>query len=212
MEGIIGRKVGMTQVFTPAGTVVPVTIIDAGPCYVTQVKNLQRDGYAALQVGYDETRPSRLTKPERGHLKNLPPLRKLVEFRQEEEPTAVIGTTLTVDRFAAGEHVGVTATSKGKGFAGVVKRHGFRGGKKTHGQSDRTRAPGSIGSGTTPGRVYKGTRMAGRMGNKRTTIQDLEVIESDVARNLLVLKGSVPGANGGYVIVRKAAQPAAAKK
>jgi large subunit ribosomal protein L3 len=205
MDGIIGRKVGMTQVFTEGGLIVPVTVIEAGPCFVTQVKSQAKDGYTALQLGYDETKPRRLSRPERGHLKNLPPLRKLVEFRQTVEPRVAVGSQITVDSFAAGDHVNVTGTSKGKGFAGVVKRHGFRGGPKTHGQSDRHRAPGSIGSGTTPGRVYRGTRMAGRMGNKQTTVMDLTVVEADAARNLLLIRGSVPGATGGYVVIRKTA-------
>lgn len=213
MDGIVGKKVGMTQVFTPSGTVVPVTVIDAGPCFVTQVRSTAHDGYSAVQLGYDEhPKPERLRKPERGHLKNLPPLRKLVEFREAVDVAQTVGTQITVEIFVAGERVDVTATSKGKGFAGVVKRHGFHGGPKTHGQSDRHRAPGSIGSGTTPGRVYRGTRMAGRMGNQRTTIKDLTVVEADVARNLLVIKGSVPGPNGGYVVIRKAARQPAAQK
>lgn len=204
MDGIVGRKVGMTQVFNPNGTIVPVTVIDAGPCYVTQVKRVGHDGYSAVQLGYDPaSNPRRITKPERGHLKALPPLRKLVEFRQADDPDATVGSQVTVDVFAAGDEVTVTATSKGKGFAGVVKRHHFRGGPKTHGQSDRHRAPGSIGSGTTPGRVYRGTRMAGRMGNKRTTIQGLRVVEADAARNVLVVKGSIPGPAGAYVVVKK---------
>ena len=152
MNGLVGRKVGMTQIFNANGTVVPVTVIDAGPCYVTQVKTVESDGYWAVQLGYDPaSKPQRVTKPERGHLKNLPPLRKLVEFRQDHDPDETVGSQLTVDVFTVGELVNVTSTSKGKGFAGVVKRYHFRGGPKTHGQSDRHRAPGSIGSGTTPG-------------------------------------------------------------
>lgn len=206
MEGLLGRKVGMTQIFAAGGNVEPVTVIQAGPCVVTQVKTEKTDGYTAAQLGFGETR--RLNKPELGHLKasGARKVRYLVELRQQPSDQAVtVGQQLNVTLFSPGDLVDVTGTSKGKGFAGVMKRHGFRGGPKTHGQSDRARAPGSIGPGTTPGRVYKGTRMAGRMGNARTTVQRLQVIETDLERNLLVIRGSVPGPTGGLLVIRRSA-------
>src|SRR5579885_1726375 len=159
VPGILGRKRGMTTIFSPEGTAIPVTVLEAGPCFVTQVRTPEREGYRAVQVGFEESK--RLNKPERGHLKNLPPLQHLREFRLAEEEAPTIGDKVDVSIFAPGDLVDVVATSKGKGFAGVVKRHHFRGGPKTHGQSDRHRAPGSIGATTTPGRVLKGMRMAG---------------------------------------------------
>jgi large subunit ribosomal protein L3 len=182
----------------------PVTVIQAGPCVVTQVKTSETDGYAAVQLGFGEAK--RLKKPQLGHLKASggKRLRHLVEIRQQPTDTTLsVGQQLNVTLFSAGDMVDVTGTSKGKGFAGVMKRHGFHGGPKTHGQSDRSRAPGSIGPGTTPGRVYKGTRMAGRMGNERTTVQRLQVIETDTERNVLVVRGSVPGATGALLVIRR---------
>lgn len=256
----------MTQVFGPNGTVIPVTIIEVGPCVVTQIKTAARDGYEAVQIGFEQTTNKHVTRPELGHLghrlpllkgqrktlqtykqgqrakkdesaeegasteavekpgKQLQKLLKVEENRQrrpgpELGPFKVLrevglqdGTTtekvelgaqFNASIFNAGESVDIVGTSKGKGFQGVVKRHGFGGGPKTHGQSDRTRAPGSIGSGTTPGRVLKGTRMAGRMGNERVTAKKLQVVQSDPERNLLLVKGSVPGANGGLLVVKK---------
>lgn len=208
MEGLLGRKVGMTQVFAGDGRVEAVTVIEAGPCVVTQLKTPERDGYSAVQLGYGEHR--HINKPEAGHLKasGASHLRHLVEFRQNDGATSdhTVGQHLTVSLFAPGDEVDVTGTSKGKGFAGVVKRHHFRGGPKTHGQSDRHRAPGSIGPGTTPGRVYKGTRMAGRMGNERCTVQRLLVVETDGERNLILVRGSVPGPAGRLVIIRRSAR------
>ena len=176
LKGLIGKKIGMTQIFDEKGVAYPVTIIEAGPCYVTQVRNQERDGYTAVQLGYGEVHPKKLASGELGHLKvsDLPPMRFLREFRSKEEVN--VGDKLTVDLFAVGEHVDVVGTSKGKGFAGSVKRHHFKGGKKTHGQSDRHRAPGSRGAGTTPGRVYKNARGAGHMGNERVTVQALKVV------------------------------------
>jgi large subunit ribosomal protein L3 len=276
LNALLGRKVGMTQVFGPNGIVIPVTVIEAGPCVVTQVKTVARDGYEAVQIGFEQTTNKHVTRPELGHLGHSLPLlkaqrRRLQAYQQEQrkaktdaEGTAAAetqeteaqasesatvkadkqikkllkvqanrqrrpGPTLgpfkvlrevgiqdgvTVDKvelgsqfdaglFQEGETVDIVGTSKGKGFQGGVKRHGFRGGPKTHGQSDRTRAPGSIGSGTTPGRVLKGTRMAGRMGNERVTIKKLQVIQADPERNLLVVKGSVPGATGGLLMIKK---------
>lgn len=216
MKGILGKKVGMTQVFNDRGEVIPVTVIEAGPCYVAQVKTVERDGYTAVQLGFDETKPKRLTQPQLKHLQksNLPAVRHLRELRLTAEELADLqeGQRLTVDIFQAGELVDVTGTSKGKGFAGVVKRHGFRGGPKTHGQSDRHRAPGSIGACTTPGKVMKGMRMAGRMGGERVTVQGLEIVLVDAERNLLAVKGAVPGGKNGLVQVRQARKTRMMKK
>ncbi|MBE7535671.1 MAG: 50S ribosomal protein L3 [Anaerolineales bacterium] len=204
LKGLIGKKIGMTQIFDEKGVSYPVTIIEAGPCYVTQVRDHARDGYAAIQLGFGESHPKKLTSGELGHLKTneLPPLRFLREFRTKE--AANIGDKVTVDAFAVGERVDVVGTSKGKGFAGAVKRHHFSGGIKTHGQSDRHRAPGSRGSGTTPGRVYKGARSAGRMGNERVTVQALKIVLVDAERNLLGVNGAVPGGKGGLVVIKEA--------
>jgi large subunit ribosomal protein L3 len=202
INGLLGRKLGMTQVFTDIGEALGVTVIEAGPCQVTQVRTEDKDGYEAVQLGFGETK--RLTKPERGHIKGLTPVRYLREFKSTEIEQAEVGQTVEVGMFEPGTKVDVIAVSKGKGFAGVVKRHHFAGGPRTHGQSDRHRAPGSIGAGTTPGRVYKGTRMAGQMGNERVTVQNLEVVATDTERNLLLVKGSVPGPRKGLVYIRKA--------
>lgn len=273
LSALLGRKVGMTQVFGPNGMVIPVTVIEAGPCTVTQVKSVPTDGYEAVQLGYGTKKhPNR---PELGHLGHQLPLTDRQRRKQQQEgakarqeararkegaattteadeaesagadkpatTTAAprnargakrrrgagkalgpfeilrevksvggdlpaIGDTVDVGIFVEGEAVDVIGTSKGKGFAGVMKRHNFRGGPRTHGQSDRARAPGSIGPGTTPGRVYKGTRMAGRMGHERVTISALEVVKADAERNLLLVKGSIPGPNGGVVMIRKGAE------
>jgi len=204
MNGLLGKKLGMTQIFDEQGEVVPVTVIEAGPCYVTQKKTLERDGYIAVQLGFEEIQPSR--KPQLGHLakNNIPPLRYLREFRVNDHDDLSEGQQLDVSLFEAGDWVDVSGTSKGRGFAGVVKRHGFGGGPKTHGQSDRWRAPGAISSGSTPGRVFKGLRMAGRMGSEQVTVHNLEVVLVDPERNLLAVKGAVPGARGGLLIVREA--------
>ena len=202
MDGLLGKKVGMTQVFTEAGEIVPVTVLEVGPCFVTQIKTAERDGYSALQLGFGESR--RLTKPERGHLKNLPPLKHLHEVRTTAIGDTQVGQKLNVTIFTAGDLVDVSGISKGKGHAGVVKRHHFGGGKKTHGQSDRLRRPGSSGATTTPGRVYRGMRMAGQMGNARATVLNLEVVQVDAERNLLAVKGAVPGAKDGLLFVRRA--------
>ncbi|HEC34532.1 MAG TPA: 50S ribosomal protein L3 [Chloroflexi bacterium] len=210
----------MTQIFTKEGESVPVTIIEAGPCRVIQVKTPERDGYSAVQLGFDEVKPTRLTRGQLGHLgllkvdeghprrrvleKPVPPLRYLREFRVRPEEAPVEGEPITVAVFEAGDRVDVVGTSKGRGFAGVIKRHGFKRQPKTHGQSDRERAPGSIGATTTPGRVWKGTRMAGRMGGSRVTAQNLEVMLVDPERNLLAVRGSVPGPRGGLVMVKQA--------
>ncbi len=271
LSGLLGRKVGMTQVFGPDGTAIPVTVIEAGPCVVTQIKTTARDGYEAVQIGYEQARLRSATRPELGHLGHSLPLLKAQRKRlqayqqtqrgkkttgegaEEESQQGTVATEEKKDKqiqkllkvqqnrqrrpgpelgpfrvlrevglqeganmeglelgakfdaslFTVGEEVDIVGTSKGKGFQGGVKRHGFRGGPKTHGQSDRTRAPGSIGSGTTPGRVLKGTRMAGHMGNARVTAKKLQVIQADPERNLLVVRGSVPGANRGLLMIKK---------
>jgi large subunit ribosomal protein L3 len=204
MDHILGRKVGMTQVFLENGSVVPVTVIQAGPCFVTAIRTPAKDGYEAVQVAFEQT-SKRITKPKAGYLKkrNLSNLKFLREFRSSAEG-AEVGQAITVEIFAKGDFVDVCGTTKGKGFQGGVKRHGFAGGPKTHGQSDRLRAPGSIGSGTTPGRVFKGTRMAGHMGHVRHTILNLQVVGVDTENNVLLVKGAVPGADQGLVTVRKA--------
>lgn len=272
LSGLLGRKVGMTQVFGPNGTVIPVTVIEAGPCIVTQIKTAAHDGYEAVQIGFEQTKLKNVHRPQLGHLGHKLPLLKAqrkrlqtyqqtqrkVKTQSSEEDTKTeasseaapaeqkdkqiqkllkiqenrqrrpgpelgpfkvlrevslqsgvategleLGAKFDAGLFAIGETVDIIGTSKGKGFQGGVKRHGFKGGPKTHGQSDRTRAPGSIGSGTTPGRVLKGTRMAGQMGNVRVTVKRLQIVQADAERNLLLVKGSVPGANGGLLMIRK---------
>lgn len=203
-KGLLGTKVGMTQVFDENGAAIPVTIIEAGPCFVSQIKTSEHDGYSSVQLGFEEVKQKRLTNGQRGHLKrnNLPPLRHLREFRVKNHNLSE-GETVKVDIFSIGERVDVVGTSKGRGFAGGVKRYGFRGGPKTHGQSDRHRAPGSRGSGTTPGRVYLGSRGPGHMGNDRVTAPNLRVCLVDPERNLLGVRGAVPGPRGGLVIIKE---------
>lgn len=204
LKGLIGKKIGMTQIFDEQGVAQPVTIIEAGPCFVTQVCNPEKDGYTAIQLGFGEVHPKRLTGGELGHLNTngLAPMKFLREFRSKE--AATVGDKVTVEVFSVGERVDVVGTSKGKGFAGAVKRYHFAGGKKTHGQSDRHRAPGSRSSGTTPGRVYKGSRGAGHMGTDRVTVQALKIVMVDAERNLLGIKGAVPGGKGGLVLIKEA--------
>ncbi len=206
MKGILGRKVGMTQIFNADGTVEPVTVVEAGPCYVTQVRTLENDGYAAVQFGFGATKSKHLTKGQMGHLEKagVPQLRHLREVRTRADEVYTLGDKILVDIFEPGERVDVQGRSKGRGFAGVVKRWHFAGGPRTHGQSDRERAPGSIGACATPGRVFKGKKMPGRMGNKRTTVQNVEVVLVDPERNLLAIRGSVPGPKGGVVLVKAA--------
>jgi len=204
LKGLIGKKVGMTQIFDDTGAVIPVTIIEAGPCYVTQVRTPEADGYSAVQLGFYETKPKRLPGGELGHLKrnNLPPLRFLREFR-EKDPGVTEGQKVVVSElFSVGDHVDVIGTSKGKGFQGAVRRYHFKGGPKTHGQSDRERGPGSHGATTTPGRVYKGSRGPGHMGDDRVTAQNLKVVLVDADRNLLGVRGAIPGAKGGVVLIK----------
>jgi large subunit ribosomal protein L3 len=204
-KGLIGKKIGMTQIFDENGAAVPVTLIEAGPCYVTQVRTVDKDGYMAVQVGFGEIKPKRLTQGELGHLKrnNLSPLRILREFRSKDIQVKE-GDKVDVSQFKVGEHVDVAGTSKGKGFAGAVKRYHFRGGPKSHGASDRLRAPGSNGSTTRPGRTYKGSRRPGHMGNERVSSQNIKVVVVDVERNLLGVSGSVPGAHNGIVVIKEA--------
>lgn len=213
MKGILGRKVGMTQIFRDDGTVVPVTVVEAGPCYVTQVRTPERDGYRAVQLGFGETKVRKLTKGQLGHLENagVPALRHLREVRTNPDETYEVGQKIQADLFEPGERVDVEGRSKGRGFAGVVKRYHFAGGPRTHGQSDRERAPGSIGACATPGKVWKGQKMPGRMGNKRTTIQNIEVVLVDPDRNLLAVRGSVPGPKGALVLVKGARKQKVAK-
>lgn len=208
IQAMVGKKVGMTQVFDESGVVHPATVIECGPNVVTQVKTDERDGYEAVQLGFGLD--SRLNRPEQGHRKASGfQSRYLREVKADSYDDLEVGQVIKADIFKPGQLVDVTGTSKGRGFQGGVKRHGFSGGPKTHGQSDRLRAPGSIGSSATPGRVYKGTRMAGRMGNDRVTVLNLEVLRVDAERNLLVVKGSVPGHNDSLVIVRNAVKAGA---
>jgi large subunit ribosomal protein L3 len=203
--GIIGKKIGMTQLFQENGETVAVTAIQAGPSVVTQIKSQDRDGYDAIQVGFIENKvkQSQLSSPEKGHLRGLENVRYLREFRTADISSVKRGDKVDVGFLKHGDLVNVTGFSKGRGFAGVVKRHHFAGGPKTHGQTDRHRAPGSIGSTTFPGRVLKGKRMAGHMGNRRVTALNLEVIQADPERNLLLVKGTVPGADGGLLVIEK---------
>lgn len=204
LKGLIGKKIGMTQIFDGDGRAVPVTLIEAGPCFVSQIKTVAQDGYNAVQLAFDEVKPKRLSKAELGHLKtnNLPPVRTLREFRTNKLEGINAGDEVTASVFEVGEFVDVIGTSKGKGFAGAMKRWGFAGGPMTHGQSDRQRSPGSSGSGTTPGRVYKGKRRPGRMGNDRVTSSHIRVALVDTERNLIGVQGSVPGAKGGTVMIK----------
>jgi len=205
-KGLIGRKIGMTQIFDAKGAAVPVTLLEAGPCFVSQVKSAETDGYNAVQLAFGEVKPKRLTKAHLGHLKtnNLPPVRVMREFRTKELDGISAGDKLDASVFTEGEHVDVIGISKGKGFAGAVKRHGFAGGPRTHGQSDRLRAPGSSGSTTTPGRVFKGKRGPGHMGNVQVTSSNVLVALVDPERNLIAVHGSVPGPKGGTVIIKEA--------
>jgi len=205
MSGLIGKKIGMTSIFDENGKNIPCTVIQAGPCVVTQVRTEEVDGYSALQLGFDDKAEKRASKAEQGHYKKAgaSPKKKVVEFR-DFEGEFNLGDTVGVDLFVEGEFVDVIGTSKGKGFQGVVKRHGFAGvGQATHGQHNRLRAPGSIGAASTPSKVVKGMRMAGRMGGERVTVQNLRVLKVVPEKNLLVVKGAVPGHKNAYVTVEK---------
>lgn len=204
MPGLIGRKIGMTSIFNPEGKNMPCTVLELGPCVVTQVKSEDVDGYSAVQIGFGEQKHA--NKPAAGHAAKAGTTAKLkyTEFNDFEKGSLNLGDSIAVDIFREGEFVDVIGTSKGKGFQGVVRRHGFSGvGQSTHGQHNRLRAPGSIGAGSDPSRVFKGTRMAGRMGGSRTKIQNLQVLKVDTEQNLLIVKGSVPGAKNSFVIVEK---------
>ncbi len=201
IQSIIGRKLGMTQVFSDDGKAKAVTAIEAGPCTVIQVKTVAKEGYNAAQLGFGEVK--RLKSPLRGHLKGLGQFKYLQEVRVADTEATKVGDKIDVSLFKPEDIVDVTGISKGKGFAGVVKRYHFAGGPKTHGQSDRHGAPVSIGAGTSPGRVFKGMRMAGHMGNSKVTVRHLEVFEADPTRNLLLVKGAVPGARNGLLLIRK---------
>jgi large subunit ribosomal protein L3 len=205
-KGILGRKLGMTQVFDESNRIIPVTVIEAGPCRVVQLKSLERDGYRAVQLAFGDAKASRLTKAELGHLKlaGVDAKKYLAELRVDDLSGFEIGQLLQADMFAAGERVDITGISKGHGFAGVMKRHNFKGQGASHGTHKKHRAPGAIGACATPARVFKGMRMAGQMGNTRITTLNLEVVEGDAERNLLLIKGAVPGPAGGIVFVRNA--------
>jgi large subunit ribosomal protein L3 len=208
VSGVLGTKLGMTQVFDDEGRIVPVTVVRAGPCVVTAVRTDERDGYAGVQLGFGEIDPRKVTKPVAGHFAaaGVTPRRYLAELRTSDASEYTLGQELNADVFTAGQLVDVTGKSKGKGTAGVMKRHGFKGLSSSHGTQRKHRSPGSIGACATPGRVFKGLRMAGRMGNQRTTVQSLAVHAVDTDRGLLLIKGAVPGAKGGLVLVRSAAK------
>lgn len=212
IHGLLGKKLGMTQIFDETGRVVPVTVLKVGPCVVTQIRTAERDGYEAVQLGFDESK--RLNSPQRGHLRAAgASSRYLRELKADDTSPYSVGQVLDASAvFEAGSRVDVTGVSKGKGFQGVMKRHGFRGGPKTHGQSDRSRAPGSIGSSATPGRVFKNLKMAGQMGNERKTIQNLEVVQVNPEENLVLVRGAVPGHNDGLLIVRTSVKSRQAKR
>src|SRR5215210_2373345 len=211
IQGVLGEKLGMTQVWDEAGRLVPVTVVQAGPCVVTQVRTSDSDGYDAVQIAYGAIDPRKVTQPLTGHFAKagVTPRRHLVELRTADAGTYTLGQELGADTFEAGQLVDVTGTTKGKGFAGVMKRHGFKGVSSSHGSHRNHRKPGSIGGASTPGRVFKGIKMAGRMGAARTTTQNLTVHAVDTDRGLLLIKGAVPGPKGGIVLVRTAAKGAA---
>ncbi|WP_017623239.1 50S ribosomal protein L3 [Nocardiopsis chromatogenes] len=208
IKGVLGEKLGMTQVFDEQGRIVPVTVLKAGPCVVTRVRTPETDGYSAVQLGYGKVNPRKVNKPLGDYLRkhDLTPRRHYVEVRTSDATEYTLGQELSADDFETGQVVDVTGRSKGKGFAGVMKRHGFRGLKASHGAHKVHRAPGAIGGCATPGRVFKGMRMAGRMGSNRTTVQNLKVQSVDAEKGLILVKGAVPGPNGGLVLVRTAAK------
>jgi large subunit ribosomal protein L3 len=206
MIGIIGRKVGMTRIYDEKGEASPVSVIEAGPCYVTQIKTQANDGYNSIQLGFSETRKKLVTKPLLGHLEKakVKPVKVLKEFRDFDGlDQLALGDEIRADKFSIGDKVDVVGTSKGKGFAGVIKRHHFGGGPVTHGQSDRTRAPGSLGQSSYPSRVYKGIRMAGRMGGHPVTTKNLKILKIDLVNNLILIKGAIPGPMNGIIFIKK---------
>jgi large subunit ribosomal protein L3 len=205
-KGILGQKIGMTQIWDEQNRAVPVTVIQAGPCRVVQVKTPERDGYSAVQLAFGDIKPKRVNKPENGHFKkyNAAPARHLAELRVDDSSTYSVGQVINADLFAAGERVDVTGISKGKGFTGHIQRHNFKGQGASHGNHKKHRAPGAVGACATPSRVFKGVKMAGQHGNTRVTTLNLEVVEGDSERNLILIKGSIPGPSGGLVFVRNA--------
>ena len=206
MKGLLAKKIGMINFFDGMGFSVPVTVIEAGPCYITQIRTIENDGYNAVQIGFSPKKKKRTTKPLLNHFAkaNVEPLKMLKEFKFDNYKDLKLGDSLKVDIFSTGEKVSVTGLSKGRGFAGVMKRHNFSGGQQTHGQSDRLRAPGSIGQSSSPSRVIKGIKMPGRMGNRRVTVKNLEIMKVDAEKNLVYIKGGVPGSNNGLLeIVKK---------
>ena len=206
MKGLLGEKLGMTQVFDENNRIVPVTVVAAGPCVVTQVRSADKDGYAAVQIGYGAVDPRRVNKPDSGHFAKagVTPRRVVVELRTDDASEYTLGQEITADLFAAGQRVDVSATSKGKGFAGVMKRHGFNGVSASHGSHRNHRKPGSIGGASTPGRVFKGMRMAGRMGGEQVTTQNLTIHAIDEDKGLVLILGAVPGPKNGLVMIRSA--------
>ncbi len=214
VAGILGTKLGMTQVWDEAGRLVPVTVVEAGPCVVTQVRTAEVDGYSAVQIAYGAIDPRKVTKPLTGHFEKagVTPRRHLVEIRTADASSYTVGQELTPEVFVAGEEVDVTGTSKGKGYAGVMKRHGFHGSRASHGAHRNHRSPGSIGGCATPGRVFKGMKMAGRMGGDTVTTQNVSVHAVDAEKGLILLKGAVPGPKGALVVIRSAAKSTAAKE
>jgi large subunit ribosomal protein L3 len=208
IKGVLGEKLGMTQVWDADNRVVPVTVVKAGPCVVTQVRSIEKDGYAAVQIAFGEIDPRKVNKPEKGHFEKhgVTPRRHLVELRTSDAAEYTAGQEITAEVFEAGQKIDAVGTSKGKGFAGVMKRHNFKGLGAGHGVQRKHRSPGSIGACATPGRVFKGVRMAGRMGHERVTVQNLTVHAIDAEKGLLLIKGAVPGPNGGLVLVKTAAK------
>lgn len=208
IRGVLGEKLGMTQVFDANNRMVPVTVVKAGPCVVTQVRTADRDGYSAVQLAYGDIDPRKVNRPDRGHFERagVTPRRHMMELRTLDAPAYTLGEQVTAEAFEVGAVVDVSATSKGKGYAGVMKRHGFKGLSSSHGVEKKHRMPGSIGGCATPGRVFKGVRMAGRMGNERVTTMNLRIHGVDVGRGLLLIKGAVPGPTGALVLVRSAAK------
>ncbi|MEV0581549.1 50S ribosomal protein L3 [Nonomuraea sp. NPDC050310] len=213
IKGVLGKKLGMTQVFDADNRLVPVTVVEAGPCVVTRIRNAEKDGYSAIQLGFGQVDPRKVNKPLGDYLRkhDITPRRYFAEIRTDDAGDYTLGQELLADTFEAGQYVDVTGKSKGKGFAGVMKRHGFGGLGASHGTQRKHRSPGSIGGCATPGRVFKGLRMAGRMGNVRTTVQSLKVHAVDAEKGLILIKGAIPGANGSLVLVRTAAKKGAAK-
>jgi len=214
IKGLLGKKLGMTQIFSEKGEVIPVTLVEAGPCWVIQKKTREKDGYEAIQLGFSPCKPKRVTKPLLGHFARagVQPMRFVRELPAEDIDKIELGQKIGVEIFQPGELVDVTGISKGRGFAGVMKRHGFSGAPGSHGTHESFRGPGSIGSAAYPGRVFKGKRMPGRMGGRRVTVQNLEIVRVLREQNALALKGAVPGANGGFLIIRKSKKVEAQQK